>query len=208
MLSTHRETLALQKIQGAKYLSQAEIAELRGNDHNHFKENFMSGKELLQAMREAYGNAPEIKDFIHKIGDQEFVVPIKKLAPGTVGRLREAALIRLYTQTKVEHKLQSIDDKTADVTEDELAELLEENKAARAETIAKRNETFIKIAVDRETKKPYMTVEEAEELFPATFKEDCIQWAMSEVTAQDPDDLDEVAEFQQRAADKEKDDVA
>lgn len=137
---------------------------------------------LLEKIRNAQR---ETKDFPYIIGDEEFIITVRKFLPGTAMRLRKTALIKLHKVIKVDNILLS------DMDEEALAEGLETVESRLRDT----NERFCECVIDKETGEKYMTVDDAEELFPTDFKEECVSWAMGGADPIDPDDATEAETF-------------
>ena len=120
---------------------------------------------LLERIRIA---KQETKDFPYKIGDEEFIITVRKFKPGTAMRLRKTGLIKLHRVVKAEAV------PFEEITDEEFAEQL----SAQGDREKDLNQDFVKAVVDKESGENYVSIEDAVELFDNDFKYECVSYAM------------------------------
>lgn len=138
-------------------------------------------KELLEQIR----NARETRDFEYQVGENSFLITVKRFLPGTAARKQKTALIKLHQVIQVEAQLLS------EMTPEEF----EQGMATQEDRTALLNADFCECVIDKETGETYLTVEEAVELFSVNFKIEVTDWAMGGAAPLDEDNLSEEEEF-------------
>ena len=137
---------------------------------------------LLEEIRNA---KRKIHNFPYEVGDDTFDITVQQFLPGTAIRKRQTALMKLHQVIKTEAVPLS------EMTDEDFTSAVEKQD----ERMAILNQDFCECVIDAKTYRPYLSVEEAEELFTVDFKQECVDFAMGGASPTDEDNLSEEEEF-------------
>lgn len=153
--------------------------------------------DLMSSLLEELRNARETQEFRYEVGDLCVIVTVEQYLPGTAMLKRRTALMKLYEVVEAEsvapEEITTQTLKTQSEAQDEKMADLNENFCDRVIDIRREGEPAK--SLEEMKAQPKISVDVAQELFPISFKTECVDWAMGGASPPDPENLTEEEQF-------------